>query len=251
MNNKKTSEALISFTTSKVSTSKKIFCFPHAGGGASFFKELSESLNRENLEVISIQLPGKENRITEDPYENLDDTIIYLYKVISDFLYQNPCDFYFLGHSMGSVICYELSLYLFNKNQQLPKHLFLSSFPSPNNHEISNKLLTDSDVISKLKNLNGTPHKILERKEFLDVFLPAIKADFNIVNSYGRKEPSLNLPVPITAFLGSNDTVTSKEILDWKYYTSKNFKYQIFKGDHFYIKDNIDTISESILSCIQ
>lgn len=147
---------------------------------------------------------------------------------------------------MGSLVSYELSLYMLNKKSDLPDHLFVSSFSSPNNQEKTKKYLTNSDVISKLKNLNGTPLELLEDKAFLEIFLPAVKADFNIDNSYQENENIFQIPIPITVLFGTKDIISVSDILDWKLYTSKDFNYQIFNGDHFYINQNIENIKQII-----
>lgn len=241
------SKSLINFTPDKKTSSKKLFCFAHAGGGASFFKTLANSLKGTDIEIIAIQLPGRENRIKEKPYENLKDIVKSLYNEILSYLEeQQQASFYFFGHSMGSLVSYELSLYMLNKKSDLPDHLFVSSFSSPNNQEKTKKYLTNSDVISKLKNLNGTPLELLEDKAFLEIFLPAVKADFNIVNSYQENENIFQIPIPITVLFGTKDIISVSDILDWKLYTSKDFNYQIFNGDHFYINQNIENIKQII-----
>lgn len=240
------SKSLINFTPDKKNSSKKLFCFAHAGGGASFFKNLANTLKKVDIEVIAIQLPGRENRIKEKPYENLQDIVNSLYNEILSYLKEKQSSFYFFGHSMGSLVCYELSLYMFKKKSDLPQHLFLSSFSSPNNQEYTKKYLNNSDVIAKLRDLNGTPLELLEDKDFLEIFLPAVKADFNIVNSYQEHGEFFQIPIPITVLFGTKDIISVEDILDWKLYTSKNFSYQIFNGDHFYINKNIENIRKII-----
>src|SRR5258708_14816652 len=44
----------------------RLFCLPHAGGGAAIFQSWPNLLSSE-IEVCAIQLPGPENRLRESP----------------------------------------------------------------------------------------------------------------------------------------------------------------------------------------
>jgi len=43
----------------------RLFCFHHAGGGASSYRNWQTHFESLNIEVVPIQLPGRENRIAE------------------------------------------------------------------------------------------------------------------------------------------------------------------------------------------
>ncbi|TDU03451.1 DDE family transposase [Streptomyces sp. 846.5] len=51
--------------------SPRLFCFPHAGGSASFFRPWREAL-LPRLDVCPIRLPGREGRSGEPPYTSMD-----------------------------------------------------------------------------------------------------------------------------------------------------------------------------------
>ncbi len=48
----------------------RLFCFPYAGGGASAYHTWQASFSSE-IEICPVQLPGRENRITERPFDEL------------------------------------------------------------------------------------------------------------------------------------------------------------------------------------
>ena len=52
----------------------RLFCFPHAGGGASIFR-LWHKFIPTTIEVCPVQLPGRENRIQEEPYTNITNLV--------------------------------------------------------------------------------------------------------------------------------------------------------------------------------
>ncbi|HZH03347.1 MAG TPA: thioesterase domain-containing protein, partial [Myxococcaceae bacterium] len=48
----------------------RLFCFPHAGGGASAYRQWAD-LVPEWVEICAVQLPGRETRFGERPFEAL------------------------------------------------------------------------------------------------------------------------------------------------------------------------------------
>ncbi len=74
----------------------------------------------------------------------------------------------------------------------------------------------------------------------------AAKADFKISESFQYTDAP-PFPFDITALGGLMDvTVTKQELIAWKSHTTGNFVYQLFPGDHFFIK----TFQTSILQLI-
>ena len=48
----------------------RLFCFPYAGGGASIYRGWPDELPHE-IEVCAVQLPGRETRMHEQPFEHV------------------------------------------------------------------------------------------------------------------------------------------------------------------------------------
>ncbi|MEE3956206.1 thioesterase II family protein [Peribacillus frigoritolerans] len=221
----------------------RLFCFPYAGGSSSFYRPWASYCN-EDIEVIGIQLPGRDKRIYETPIDNLENLISNLTMEIKEFL-DKP--FVFFGHSMGSILSYEICKALLLSENHIPKHLFLSSCRAPHLslREEMIHTLSDSLFIEKLKELNGTPDEILNRKEFSELFLPMLRSDFKIAETYQRSIDT-QLPLPITCIIGDNDTVSVSDSMEWQKHTSDIFSHSIYSGDHFYLKSHSNDIMDSI-----
>ena len=73
-----------------------LFCFPSAGGGATMYRHWPRQL-LPGLEVCCVQLPGRENRLREQPFDQLCDLLPKLTEAILPHL-NRP--FAFFGHSM-------------------------------------------------------------------------------------------------------------------------------------------------------
>ena len=78
----------------------KLICIPYAGGGASFYNGWQKYF--QNIEVIPIQLPGRENRMGE---EFLLDCKEIAHKIVEEIApYLDNENFSIFGHSMVVLI---------------------------------------------------------------------------------------------------------------------------------------------------
>src|SRR5579872_2538504 len=84
----------------------RLFCFPHAGGGASVYKTWGDRLPEE-VEVYAIQLPGREDRLGEAAFTRMQPLIWALTHALQPYLDIGP--FAFFGHSMGAFVSFEVA----------------------------------------------------------------------------------------------------------------------------------------------
>ncbi len=117
------------------------------------------------------------------------------------------------GHSMGGKIAYELEKRL-EAAGYTAKCLFISgsrvpSIPEPN--PIYH--LPDEEFKRELGRFEGTPKEILENQELLDFFLPMLRADFTMDETYYDKA-GIVLHTPIAAF-GGERTAKRMRVRSW------------------------------------
>jgi medium-chain acyl-[acyl-carrier-protein] hydrolase len=160
------------FTCSHPNTqaSLRLFCFPYAGGRATLFRNWA-SLLPSTVEVCAIELPGRGIRLKEPKFTRLAPLVQAIAQVILPYL-DRP--FAFFGHSMGSLIGFELARLLDNQYQQAPACLFVSGRCAPqvqqSNPPIHN--LPEVDFLEALRRLNGTPTEILNNIELMQMLVP-------------------------------------------------------------------------------
>src|SRR5438128_2230867 len=63
----------------------RLFCFPHAGGGASMFRSWPDALPPD-IEVCPVQLPGRESRLLEPSFSQLSPMVQTLTEVLHTYL---------------------------------------------------------------------------------------------------------------------------------------------------------------------
>ncbi|MFQ5419788.1 MAG: thioesterase II family protein, partial [Anaerolineae bacterium] len=63
----------------------RLFCFPYSGAGASLFLPW-RSILPKSIDLVPVQLPGRENRIGERPYTQLAPLVAAVAEAIRPFL---------------------------------------------------------------------------------------------------------------------------------------------------------------------
>lgn len=212
----------------------RLFCFPYAGGGASAFGPWSNYLPAQ-VEVCAVQLPGRESRLEDPPFTKLQPLVQDLIEVFPPYL---DLPFALFGHSLGAVIAFELARQLRQKYDLLPVCLFASARIAPQlpNRESPVYRLSDTALVDRLRDFNGTPECILQDRQLMKWFLPLLRADFEVNETYVYT-PDKPLDCLISAFRGSKDTiVTYDEVTAWREQTSSSFTLRTIPGDHFFIQ---------------
>jgi medium-chain acyl-[acyl-carrier-protein] hydrolase len=218
----------------------RLFCFPHAGGSASFFAPwMSKTPN--GIEVCPVELPGRGSRIRENAFRELPPMIDALARGLHPWL-RPP--FAFFGHSMGALIAYELARELAGCNAPMPVSLIVSGNAAPHIplREAPVHALPDDAFVGELKRLGGTPDAVLENRELLELMLPVLRSDFAVCETY-RHHAGARLHCPILAFGGRSDHfIPAQAIEAWAAHTASSFRCQLMDGGHFYLMQNMDTV---------
>jgi medium-chain acyl-[acyl-carrier-protein] hydrolase len=206
----------------------RLFCFPYAGGGAYIFRGWSKGLP-PTVEVCSIQLPGRQNRLKEPPLTRLSTLVERVAQAMRVYL-DKP--FAFFGHSMGALVGFELARYLRREDSIEPVRLFVSGHAAPQlpaaRPPIHN--LPTPQFKEKLRDLNGTPEDFFEHPELMQLALPILRADFQMIETYAYTAEA-PLSCPIAAFGGLKDYEVSREHLEaWREQTTAGFTLRMFDG---------------------
>jgi medium-chain acyl-[acyl-carrier-protein] hydrolase len=212
----------------------RLFCFPYAGGGSSIFRAWPEHLPA-TVEVCSIQLPGRESRLGEPLYTNLEPLVHVLAQSLQPYL-DKPCAFF--GHSLGALIGFELARTLRQQRQHNLVHLFVSGHSAPQipNADPSIHQLPQAEFIQKLQALNGTSTEVLCNPELMELFYPVLRADFAMNELYVYRLGSA-LDCAISAFGGLRDSLVNRSDLEmWREQTRDVFSVRMLPGDHFFIR---------------
>jgi medium-chain acyl-[acyl-carrier-protein] hydrolase len=222
----------------------RLFCFPYAGGGASVFRDWAGELPLR-VEVCAIQLPGREWRYPEPSLRRVDEVIASLLPVLKPYL---DIPFAIFGHSMGAVLAYEMTRAILRAAGREPRVLFVSAHRAPylplrRRHWHG---LPRDELIAEVKALNGTRAEVFEHEDLVELVLPMLRSDLELVETYQAGPPSV-LSCPVIAIGGSRDPETlPEELAGWRSVTAGPFKSIVLQGDHFFI----NSARESLLRAL-
>lgn len=210
----------------------RIICFPYAGGSAHIYSQWKAQVPA-HCEILSVQLPGRTFRCNENCHlemKHIVDELMECADYITDLPYVT------FGHSFGGKIAYEFLTRVHRTGYPPAKMFFASGCPAPHllvkKRNIHN--LADADFIQIIASLNGTDKKIFENKEFVEFVLPALRADFKILDEYRASPITLNCSA--TILYGESDTETNqKNLKPWDELFKGNVNFSSVKGDHFFI----------------
>uniref|UniRef100_A0A450X5E4 Medium-chain acyl-[acyl-carrier-protein] hydrolase n=1 Tax=Candidatus Kentrum sp. MB TaxID=2138164 RepID=A0A450X5E4_9GAMM len=211
----------------------RLFCLPFAGGNTLTYRAWSQWLPRE-VDLCPVRLPGREGRFKEACYQ---DAVPLAQALASGLSSRLDLPFAFFGHSMGALVAFELARVLRRQGGPEPFCLMVSGREAPH-LPLSRKAyhdLPDPELIDELRNYGGTPEIVLQNEEIMEIFLPTIRADFAIGETYAYVQEA-PLGCPIRAFGGETDHLVSKADLDvWRQHTIDSFGLHMFSGGHFYL----------------
>lgn len=218
----------------------RLFCFCYAGGNANIFLDWQSQLNPA-IEVCAIQLPGRGHRFGEKARTDLAGLVADIAKVIQK---ESDLPFAFFGHSLGGLIAFELARYLNDFQMKMPVHLLVSGCDAPQYRQPSTQmhLLSDSALIEKLRQYNGTPEDIFNNPDIMQLMLPTIRADFQLAENFVYIQKRL-LKIPISVLAGSGDDhILLDQVASWNKETVGKFDLKWFDGDHFFINSHKNAV---------
>jgi pyochelin biosynthesis protein PchC len=225
----------------------RLFCFPYAGGSASYYFELSSTL-APTTELVAIQYPGRQERRREPFATSITDIADSSFTALRA-LADRP--FALFGHSMGAIVAFEVAS-RFQAAGAAPCWLFASGRGSPSRGHVENVHLRDDDkIIEELRALGGTDPRWLDDQEMVAAALPAIRSDYRAIETYVYR-PGPRLRCPVTAFTGDSDPyATTSEVRDWRDHSDGPFDLRVLPGGHFFLNANWQEVRKTISSSLK
>jgi surfactin synthase thioesterase subunit len=164
------------------------------------------------IELCPIELAGRGSRLENPFYESIHDAVEDIFQIIKNDL---EGDYALFGHSMGSWLALELALKLKKMGYNDPLHVFFSGNRAP--HMIRNEkvlhLLPDDEFIQEIYKIGGTSEELMNNKDLLDFFIPIVKSDYKIIETYQFVNHDTYLDCDISVLNGVEDDLTDEELI--------------------------------------
>ncbi|OKP87474.1 hypothetical protein A3842_06340 [Paenibacillus sp. P3E] len=232
----------------------KLFCIPYAGGSATYYLKWRRHLDQD-IKLIPLELSGRGERFGEPLYQNFQEAVEDLYiRLLRELDTREP--YAIFGHSMGALLAFELYQKLQFNKKFLPRHMFFSGKEAPHiNLFLSRReeihLLPDDRFLEKLKEYNGVTEDFLDSRELIEMFLPVIRADFRMVETYSFIPVRNKMNCPITVLQGRRDYMTDEEVQAWEMHTTGTCVVVPFEGAHFFINEHLSQVIHIIHSSVK
>lgn len=193
------------------------------------------------LECIPLELAGRGIRAKDPFYTGMRDASEDVLDQLMRHYDGSP--YALFGHSMGGMILYETALLLRDRNMPAPARLFISGRPTPEtiNSAEPIHLLSDDEFAERIIEMGATSPEIFASKPLKDAFMPILRADFRLVETY-RYEEKEPLALGLTVIAGEEEKWTEQELVGWKRHTKDECRVVRMPGDHFYWCDKPESL---------
>jgi medium-chain acyl-[acyl-carrier-protein] hydrolase len=188
------------------------------------------------VEVCAVQLPGRENRLLEPPFTRLEPLVEALAGALLPYL-DRP--YALFGHSMGGLLGFELIRRLRRLGAPTPQRFFVSACRAPQLPRRARPIhdLPDDELVESLRAFRGTPTRVLQDRELMQLVLPALRADFGVLETYAYTAEA-RLECPLEVFGGLQDeTVPLPELAGWSDQAGREYSQRMLPGHHFFLHE--------------
>jgi|HubBroStandDraft_5_1064220.scaffolds.fasta_scaffold250508_2 medium-chain acyl-[acyl-carrier-protein] hydrolase len=222
----------------------RVFCIPHAGGGGSSFRSWVED-QPANTEICPVQLPGREGRLHEPFPASITEIARTLAPIVLPYL---DVPYILVGNSLGALIAVELASRLQEDYQLPPVHLVAAAtWPPGTDAEILGPFVSGLDdaafTAEMQRRYGGIPAEMLASPELLAVFLPVLRADMRMYETYRPGMAGPRLSCPVTAVVGVDDAaLTATDMAGWSAVTSGPFACVEVAGGHLALLEHAQQV---------
>lgn len=138
------------------------------------------------------------------------------------------------GHSMGSVVAFEVARRLAVVESAPPHALVVSNIIAPHRiHQREPLPVTDDGVWEHSYTIGGIPKSIYRSRALKSLYVPTLRADYGMLNRY-RCAPSSKVSCPVTVLHSDSDFLTPvDDAKAWHELTVGTYSYRSFTGGHF------------------
>lgn len=183
-----------------------LVCFCGIGQSHLYFKKWGQLLSPLNVQLYSICLPGRSNRLSETNHNSVKYLSVAVFYALKESNVLNKVDddtelnnLVFFGHCYGALLAFEtarlLALYKYNITSMI-----VSCCPSP---FLLNRLnmdrnrkhycyCTEKELIQRMLELGGIPINFQDRKELLKRFVPLFRSDYVLYDQYKILPPMIS-----------------------------------------------------------
>ncbi|MBO8192492.1 thioesterase [Streptomyces oryzae] len=238
----------------------RLLCFPCSGQGASAYRAWQRVL-APDIDVVPVQLPGREGRAAEPPYSSMDSLMEELLPELREQV-RDTDGYALFGHSLGALVAFEAARRLEATGPaprnvlvaaQRPPHLPLGREPL--------HVLPRADLLDTLSTYGQMPVELFDDPAAVEQTAKLLRADLSVLETYrpapgpggGPDEPPARplLSCPVTALPGLADiTFPPGSMRAWGELTSGPFTFRPVPGGHFFVGERTEELAGLIRAAL-
>ncbi|SBT65689.1 Surfactin synthase thioesterase subunit [Micromonospora sediminicola] len=191
-----------------------LFCFPYAGSGASSLRRWPGRIGE--IEVHPVQLPGRENRIREEPYRDFETFARDAVRALGPYL-DRP--YAVIGHCMGALLAHAFTSHAQEVGAPLPERLFVSAslVPARGFYGLYHPWMSDRRIAQELQRVSTELGDGALPEELVSLAARVLRGD--VQTCLDHAPPAKWLGVPISAIGWDGDLDVGRDDLsEWRQY---------------------------------
>lgn len=224
----------------------RLICWPYAGGSAANYAEWRRAFD-DGIEVGVAELPGRRRSSSELRLRTFDEMATAAVDMVTPL---SDLPLVFFGHSMGALLAYEVACRI--APEAMPLALFVSGSTAPHLARPPSRLsdLPDREFVDAVSHYGGIPAEVLGVPEVLSLFLPALRADFVLLEDF-RYIPRPSLSCPVFVYGGRDDRyVAASQLEAWRDLATDVRAVELFPGGHFYLTEHRTQLLSAIRTAL-
>ncbi|MDC2959373.1 alpha/beta fold hydrolase [Streptomyces gilvifuscus] len=219
-----------------------LYCFAHAGAGASGFAHWRTATG-PGVHTVPVALPGRGTRRREPRTTSRQALLGALLEPLAEQVADGR-PYVLYGHSLGGIVAHTLARALIHRGLPAPACLAVGASPppqtAPTGHDADG--LSDERLLRFAAGLGAAPDGALAAPGSLWYrrVLPLLRDDLKLADALradALTDTEGPLTVPVLALAGRDDPVVGATVLDgWARWTTGRFVRRTVPGDHFFVR---------------
>jgi surfactin synthase thioesterase subunit len=237
---------LPSAPATRTTPTRRLLVLPHAGSGTAAWFGWRSRLPEE-VELRVARLPGRETRLAEPPLTSAAQALAGLTEA---FRALPPLPTVVFGHSLGALLAYGLCA----ATPGTARALVVSGEIAPGSgaptHADLLRLPDRELALAVNRRWGAVPPEILEQPEFLALFLPALRGDLALVDSFPAHADQ-PIDIPLLVFAGVDDALDDAGLHRWATHTKDSMRLFRHPGGHMAVLDDPAVADQVVSACLR